>query len=77
MPLSQVCGFLVKLKMFILLQTLVLMEMSMSSPEWGHVLFPIDEVLDDVADADIRASDETKEADKEESNIFGSPDSET
>ena len=53
------------------------MEMSMSSPEWGHVLFPIDEVLDDVADADIRASDETKEANKEESNIFGSPDSET
>jgi len=33
MPLSQVCGFLVKLKLFILLQTLVLMEMSMSSPE--------------------------------------------
>ena len=53
------------------------MEMSMSSPEWGHVLFPIDEVLDDVADADIRASDETKEANEEESNIFGSPDSET
>ena len=51
--------------------------MSMSSPEWGHVLFPIDEVLDDVADADIRASDETKEANKEESNIFGSPNSET
>ena len=53
------------------------MTLEMSSPEWGHVLFPIDEVLDDVADADIRASDETKEANKEESNIFGSPDSET
>ena len=41
------------------------------------MLFPIDEVLDDVFDTDIGASDETKEANEEESCIFCSSKSET
>ena len=42
----------------------------------GHRLFPIDEVLDDIFDTDIGASDEAKEANKEEGGIFCSPESE-
>ena len=41
-----------------------------------RALFPIDEVVDDVLDTDEGARDEAKEANKEESSIFGSPNSE-
>ena len=42
-----------------------------------RALFPIDEVVDDVLDTDEGARDEAKEANKEESSIFGSSDSKT
>ena len=42
-----------------------------------RALFPIDEVVDDILDTDEGARDEAKEANKEESSIFGSPHSET
>ena len=42
-----------------------------------RALFPIDEVVDDILDTDEGARDEAKEANKEESSIFGSSDSKT